>query len=203
MDLLNKTVRSKAFGVGMIVEQSETIICINFSGQRKKFQYPSCFETFIQFISDDNDELMQQIVLLRKSRLQVDTHESKVHALNNNPTSTSIDTFVAKYSAALASEINYLKSDKGKKVLLFDGTCVDEQKHRYLFDTDTELFLPDGTPVRIHLATDIIPAHIISCENDQVLIQTSMSIGSNFSSIEISAEPWQLLDAYKLQRECT
>ena len=195
MDLLNKMVRSKAFGAGLIVEQNETIICIDFSGQRKKFEYPSCFETFIQFVNDDDDELMQQIVSIQKSRVQTNTHAEKTPVLTKNPSSTSVDTFVAKYGAALASEINYLKSDKGKKLLLFDGICIDEQKYRYLFDTDTELFLPDGTPVRIHLASGIIPAHIISCENDQVMIQSSQSIGSNLSSVEISAEPWQLLDA--------
>ena len=195
MDLLNKTVRSKAFGVGMIVEQSETIICINFSGQRKKFEYPSCFDTYIQFVNDADDVLMQEIKSVQKSSLPADTQNPRTPVLSSKPSSTFIDSFAAKYGAALASEIIFLKSGKGKKQLLFDGVCVDEQKHRYLFDTDSELFLPDGTPINIHQATGIISAHIISCENDQVMIQSSQSIGSNLSSIEISAEPWQLLDA--------
>jgi len=195
MNLLNKKVRSKAFGVGLIVEQGETTICVNFSGQRKKFEYPSCFETYIQFVDNGDDVFMQGIMSMQKSRVQTNAHNAKVSVTTIKSGSTSIDVFVAKYGAALAAEINYLKSDKGKKLLLFDGICVDEQKHRYLFDTDTELFFPDGTPIRVHLATGIISAHIISCENDQVMIQSSLSIGSNLSSIEISAEPWQLLDA--------
>ena len=195
MNLLNKKVRSKAFGVGLIVEQGEATICVNFSGQRRKFEYPSCFETYIQFVDNGDDVFMQGIMSMQKSRVQTNAHNAKVSVTTIKSGSTSIDVFVAKYGAALAAEINYLKSDKGKKLLLFDGICVDEQKHRYLFDTDTELFFPDGTPIRVHLATGIISAHIISCENDQVMIQSSLSIGSNLSSIEISAEPWQLLDA--------
>ncbi len=195
MDLLGKKVRSKAFGIGLIVEQGETTICINFSGQRKKFIYPSCFETYIQFIDSEDDVLFQEIKSIQKSRVQTETHSANTSLLTIKSGFSSIDVFVARYGAALAAEINYLKSDKGKKLLLFDGICVDEQKHRYLFETDTELFLPDETPIRVHSATGIISAHIISCENDQVLIQASLSIGSNLSLIEISAEPWQLLDA--------
>ncbi len=195
MDLLGKKVRSKAFGIGLIVEQGETTICINFSGQRKKFIYPSCFESYIQFVDSEDDVLFHEIKSTQESRVQTDTHITKTSLLTIKSGVSSIDVFVARYGAALAAEINYLKSDKGKKLLLFDGICVDEQKHRYLFETDTELFLPDATPIRVHLATDIISAHIISCENDQVVIQTSLPIDSNLSSIEISAEPWQLLDA--------
>ena len=47
MDILGKRVRSAAFGAGVITEQTESIVTVDFNGTIKKFEYPAAFEKFL------------------------------------------------------------------------------------------------------------------------------------------------------------
>ena len=111
--------------------------------------------------------------------------------------SAQFDTFKNIYTAAIRSEITYLKESGGKKYRVIDGERLPSNKNVYIysFDTDSELHFPDGTIVKLWSPTKIVSAHIISCEEFNLTIQSSEYLGERIESIEFTAEPWQLMEA--------
>ena len=59
-------VRHKAYGVGTVVNISETIIEVDFCGQLKKFQFPKAFEAFLS----TGDPELQAKVAVAKEKLE-------------------------------------------------------------------------------------------------------------------------------------
>lgn len=47
MDIYDRKVRSATFGSGVVTEQSESTVSVDFNGTIKRFLYPSCFEGFL------------------------------------------------------------------------------------------------------------------------------------------------------------
>ena len=53
MNLLGLKVKHKAFGLGEIVEIKDNYITVVFENKTTKFVYPNAFETFIQAVDDE------------------------------------------------------------------------------------------------------------------------------------------------------
>lgn len=54
MDLVNRKVKSKALGIGTVVEQDDSHIIVQFSGKKSTFQYP---EAFRKFLTAEDEEI--------------------------------------------------------------------------------------------------------------------------------------------------
>lgn len=61
-------VRHKAYGEGIVVNISETIIEVDFGGQLKKFQFPKAFELFLS----TDDPILQDKVSVAKEKAKAE-----------------------------------------------------------------------------------------------------------------------------------
>src|SRR5690625_2279188 len=66
VDLINKEVTHKAFGEGIIIEQDETVITIDFNDDIKKFVYPDAFGQFITLNDQEAAESLDQVISERE-----------------------------------------------------------------------------------------------------------------------------------------
>lgn len=64
MNLIGKRVKHNKFGEGFIVEQASSSILVKFSTvpEVKKFQYPSCFKTFLKLLDSETAEQVDETV---------------------------------------------------------------------------------------------------------------------------------------------
>lgn len=109
----------------------------------------------------------------------------------------SIADFCDKFRVGLIAEITYLREQGGKRQKLFDGKFVEKKNSTYLytFDTDTELNLPDGTQITIWDKEGSIAGSVIFCEEFSITITSESYLGDPVPSLEISADPWKLLNS--------
>lgn len=177
MGLLKKRVMNRqSHSIGTIVDVSDSVITVSFHGMNCRYGYPECFDTILE-LEDEEEQA-----------------EWEKQGSNAN-----FEQFKKMYGLSIFQEIQYLKESGGKKYRVIDGEKIGNQNNDYLyaFDTDTELHLPDGTPIKIWLPENIIPAYIVSCEEYTVLIRSNEYLGEKIETIEFSAEQWALLEALK------
>lgn len=85
MNLIGKRVKHNKFGEGTIVEQSSSIVSVKFATRTevKKFQYPSCFKTFLKLLdseaAEQADETVKQFeenerIKKEQARKEADAH---------------------------------------------------------------------------------------------------------------------------------
>lgn len=70
MDLVNRKVKSKALGIGTVVEHDDSYVIVQFAAKKSTFQYPEAFRKFLTAEDDDIQqallEKLQQLMLLLK-----------------------------------------------------------------------------------------------------------------------------------------
>ncbi len=110
---------------------------------------------------------------------------------------SSFNSFKKRYKQAISLEINYLKETGGKRYRIIDGERmqIEENTYIYVFETDSELHFPDGTAIKLYFSEKIVSAHIIACEEFNVIIQSTEFIGNKIDVVEFTAESWQILEA--------
>ena len=175
-ELIGKTVLHKQTKEqGTIVSIHDGIVSINFYSRICSFKYPDAFSS---------------VLLLKDGLLQKQYESAGSH--------DAFLKFKEKYSNALIGEIQYLKSNGGTRYRLFDGQRIVAQNNAgflYAFDSDTELHFPDRTPVKLWLSSRIISAYVLYCDGFTITIQTPENLGDKISFLELSAEPWQLMES--------
>ena len=70
MNLANKQVKHKVFGVGKVVKYNDSFIKIDFPAGKKKFVFPDAFETFLTFTDPRSAEFVEKIVQEKKKAYQ-------------------------------------------------------------------------------------------------------------------------------------
>ncbi|WP_088040967.1 DEAD/DEAH box helicase [Bacillus sp. EAC] len=107
-----------------------------------------------------------------------------------------VEKLINEWQLALEAERNYLKFHGGRGYYLSKGTPLYEigQSTVVLFKVYTELFVPDGTPVRIKIENQEYQGEILSTKGSQIEIKINDSIKSNIPFAELFSEPWELLD---------
>lgn len=177
----------KSYKRGRIVEVSPSNVRVEYDEGIVSYQYPSAFA---------------DTLLLEDEKLQEEILSSGREA--------SFQEFISTYTTSLYKEIDYLRKSGGKHYRAMDGRLIrgGGQGYLYIFDTDSELHLPDGSEVRILTATvpvkhgnnteNIVKeiydyASVASCDEFSITISCSESLGQQIESIEFTAEPWQLL----------
>ena len=87
MNLINKKVTHKSFGMGSIVKQNDSSIEIHFASENKKFVYPDVFGKHLRLhdISDANllEKIIQKKELERKEEEWQKAEEKKQERKNN------------------------------------------------------------------------------------------------------------------------
>ncbi len=218
MDFTGQKVHHISFGDGTIILHKNQVITVRFDSSREMdFQFPISFKTFLTFLDPELDEYAKEIVNqseAKKARIEEEkekkktaelaamqrmnsskNHSSKSHVNFKIEHFSSVESFVGYYKTKISAEIYYLKNNGGKKQRLSDGKLIDKRNNRYyyIFESDSELFYPDETPIKIWLGSTGIDAKVIACEELTVTFSTRTNMGESVSSVEISADPWMLL----------
>ena len=76
MDLVNRKVKSKALGIGTVVEQDDSYVIVQFAAKKSKFQYPEAFRKFLTA----EDEEIQQALLTEIAAADARIEEAKIKA---------------------------------------------------------------------------------------------------------------------------
>jgi hypothetical protein len=83
MNLINKKVTHKRFGMGSIVEQNDSSIEIHFESENKKFVFPDVFEKHLKMhdksIANSLEKMIQEKEMERKEEESKKEEERKLH----------------------------------------------------------------------------------------------------------------------------
>jgi len=76
MDLVNRKVKSKALGIGTVVEQNDSRVIVQFASKKSTFQHP---EAFRKFLTAEDVEI-QQALLAEIAAADALVEEAKIKA---------------------------------------------------------------------------------------------------------------------------
>lgn len=192
MNLVREKVIHKKYGTGEITKLDNDHVYVKFQSvnQEKIFKYPSCFDVDGYLTLENQDIKTNKTSTIRKQA-------NKNNKRQWNQSYKTMDVFYEKYKDALQGEISYLRKNGGKKQSLFDGKLIEFKKGKYIysFESDDELSYPEGTPITIWHRQEKEEGSILGCEEFTIIIETKAKLGKDIPSIDISAEPWRLLNS--------
>lgn len=107
-----------------------------------------------------------------------------------------VKELIKEWQIALEAERNFLKFHSGRGQLLTKGTPLYEigQSTVVLFTVYSEVFVPDGTPVRIKIENTDYQGEVLSSKGLQIEVKINEILKSNIPYAELFSEPWELLD---------
>lgn len=214
MNLVGEKVSHRTFGEGVIISQDGTHVSVKFENKMKPtlFSYPSCFGLYLHLLDPGAEAIVDNILneheqeeKLKKEQ-QYNASFSRVFTKQINEKSTkkiyigsfaSETEFYEKYSRSLTAEVTYLRTNGGKRQRVFEGKLVEIKGGRYIytFEAEDELSFPEGTQISIWQGKTSIVGIIVECEGFTLIISTGISLGNEVTSLELSAEPWRLIDS--------
>lgn len=196
MNLVREKVIHKKYGTGEITKLDNDHVYVKFQSvdQEKIFKYPSCFDVD-GYLTLENQDI--KTTKTSTTRNQANKNKNKNNKKQWNQSYKTMDVFYEKYKDALQGEISYLRKNGGKKQSLFDGKLIEFKKGKYIysFESDDELSYPEGTPITIWHRQEKEEGSIVGCEEFTIIIETKAKLGKDIPSIDISAEPWRLLNS--------
>lgn len=78
MDLINKQVTHKVFGLGKVIEQNDSYIDIDFADGKKSFVFPDAFGSFLQLTDKDTNAVIQSMVKEKEAIKKKKENEIKI-----------------------------------------------------------------------------------------------------------------------------
>lgn len=213
MSMIGKKVQHTKFGTGTIESIDESYVEVRFNEGIKRFSVSS-LGTFLVpaevSIKDEFVKITAQIQAEEKKKAEEREQNhirqmvaSQMRHTAQKTRSVEVDTYTTTVSFFddMSSEVNrelyFLKNGGGKHYRLIDGQRVEELHGQYIysFESDSELFFPDGTDVTVWQGSSSVPAIVVVCEEFTIILNTESALVGDLSLVEISAEPWQLLSA--------
>lgn len=222
VNLVGEGVNHDVYGEGSIVDQAEGYVLIQFLSQDsvKKFSFPTSFKTFLRLKNlEMNLKVLTLIEQLEKEEDEKRNarYSAVVQSLNQKGSTTKgdkdrrvgdnrdtalpafqrVEDFCEKFEASLIAEINYLRSDGGKRQRIFGGQMIEKRGGVYLysFESDSELNYPNGTQITLWVNPKSIAGTIICCEDITITFALTSELEGLTGAIEFSAEPWKLMSA--------
>ena len=123
MNLVNQKVKHKLYGTGVIIEQDEMYITVQFSTKTAKFKYPSAFEEFI--IAED--EKLQEAMLQGIRSLRIAEENSKKSVDEVSIVKEKEAVLKAVSSSKTAKPEAKHDSKKQSVFFVFQGNTFDEE----------------------------------------------------------------------------
>ncbi|MBP0725869.1 AAA family ATPase [Bacillus sp. RG28] len=108
----------------------------------------------------------------------------------------NINAIIEEWQIALESEKDFLKYNGGTKHILVNGTPLYElgKNTVCLFTLYSELFVSEGTPVRVKIGTVDYQGEVLSLKGLQIEIKINETFKTKIPYAELYSEPWELLD---------
>ncbi|PEJ57290.1 disulfide oxidoreductase [Bacillus sp. AFS002410] len=109
---------------------------------------------------------------------------------------SDVNNLITEWQSAIEAERNYLKFHGGRSYTLTKGTPLYQigQSTVILFTIYAEIFVPEGTPVRIKIENQEYQGEMLSFKGSQVEIKINESFQTTIPYAELFNEPWELLD---------
>lgn len=134
--------------------------------------------------------------LCKESEKQIEASENNYR--EDNLAYTSNSNLLQEYVDALRKETIFLKNNGGKKHKVSNGKRLASGKegYSYLFEMESELFLPEDAPLSIDTNAGIhAEGSVLVCEEFQIIIIVNRDLGEKVFKADIGVEPWKLLVA--------
>lgn len=159
---------------GRITEVVDNRIVVDYYTHESRYIFPAAFSETLELKNQELQKKYQDLSLF-----------------------DSFDLFRNRYANAISDEISYLKANGGKRYRAMDGVRLPSPPdvYIYLFETDSELNLPDNTEIKLWLREDITIAYVVACEEFTITFRALDYLPGTMEMIEFSAEPWHLLEA--------
>lgn len=102
---------------------------------------------------------------------------------------------ILEWQAALREEVSFLKKQGGSLYMVVNGRFLynNSGSSIYVFTLISELFFPDGTPVRIEVGYNSALGEVLSVEGFEIELRLDQFIGNEIKEAKMFSEPWQLL----------
>lgn len=109
----------------------------------------------------------------------------------------SVQGYLKEWKRALMIEIDHLKEHGGERHILRDGRLLirGQEEFIYLFQLSSDLYLPDGVPVRFVFQGEEDRGEVIGAEGQELILKLPLYLGSVVEEIDIYSEPWELLES--------
>jgi len=122
MNLVDRYVISKAFGIGKVVFQTEVSIVVEFDCGQKKFEYPKAFEKFLVCEDDEMQRIIEQEIKSNK-----ELYEIKKEAEHKVIVEKKIEYKQKKTNSKnnVAFKCNFCDGGTSEQHVGFRGPCSD------------------------------------------------------------------------------
>jgi len=131
MNLINEVVYHKLFGKGIVVEQSNEIIKVQFYETVKKFPYPMIFDEAMSINNNDIQYQIEQIIYDEKEKQKRDKdlrmleYENRFADANNEPSKAISRKQQGRDICGIALKYNYCDGGSNRQNIGFYGVCSD------------------------------------------------------------------------------
>ena len=133
MNIKDQKVMHKAFGTGVVTEQTDSLVTITFNVGEKKFQYPTAFKQFLVLC----DSSLQENIIEEINAME---REKAAQAAKQAPITREVTTVQKKKRTRaarpnIAFKCNYCDGGKSTSSIGFNGIC-SEKIIRYNIDVE-------------------------------------------------------------------
>jgi hypothetical protein len=115
---------------------------------------------------------------------------------------SEINKLIAEFQEALNDEIEALKKGQGgQKIFVENGKLVDRlsEKFLYRFYVELEQTIPEDSPCQIIIESEIVTAHIVSVDPNEIVLALNKNFGPFIPQAIIQTAPWFLLEQLKIR----
>ena len=120
MDLVNKQVSHKKYGIGTIEAQNDNHLTVKFANEVKKFQYPIAFESFLQMLDQTLNDVLTQAAILKLEEQKRDEVKRVTDKLLEMSLSTKSSPVMKTGRKKLERDL-----DRSKDILSIHQNCFD------------------------------------------------------------------------------
>lgn len=109
----------------------------------------------------------------------------------------SVQGYLKEWKRALMIEIDHLKEHGGERHILRNGKLLvrGHDEFIYLFHLSSDLYLPDGAPVRFVFQGEENKGEVVATEGQELLLKLPLYLGGIVEEMDIYSEPWELLES--------
>ncbi|WP_078409801.1 AAA domain-containing protein [Priestia abyssalis] len=109
----------------------------------------------------------------------------------------SVQGYLKEWKRALMIEIDHLKEYGGERHTLRDGRLLvrGQDEFLYLFHLSSDLYLPDGAPVRFVFQGEEDKGEVVATEGQELMLKLPLYLGGSIEEMDIYSEPWELLES--------
>ena len=146
VELSGVNIKHKSFGVGKVIEQTDTYLKIEFPVGTKQFQFPEAFEKFLQCENSNIQNIvLEALEVKRKKKQNSKTEARRTSSFIKLKHCQTIRTRQKTYPRNIAFKCNYCNGGLAENGIGYICACTDEMidynievaQHNWCCDDDS------------------------------------------------------------------